>query len=398
MIVHSHLRWDFVWQRPQQLFSRFARSRDILFVEEPMFLDDVARPSLDLRSPLPGIHRAIPLLPNSYRDSETAVYMAVRTLLLDVIGATGALARRFCKPVQWFYTPMPAPTMIGSFDEVAVVYDCMNALAPVRVAQRELLQRERFLLARAQVVFADRCTLTDAKSRVHDNVHHFGSGVDAQHFSRARDPLTQLPTSLATLRSPVLGYLGVIDERLDYALIAHLAEHLPEADIAMVGPVVNVDPHELPRRSNIHYFGPQDFQALPSFLKGFDVCLMPYAMNAATEHISPTRTLEYMASGKPIVSTPVAVVSAFTPIVRVADTVHAYLTAVRDALREPNRYEAEGIDRARSASWESIAGEMTILMEEAIAIGPRRVGSDGVLGASPGTNTRPYNSRVVSPD
>lgn len=383
MIVHSHLRWDFVWQRPQQLFSRFARSREVLFVEEPMFLDDALRPSLDLSTPMPGIHRVIPRLPNSYRESETAMHMAVRTLLLDLIGSSGALAHRFRKPVQWFYTPMPAPTMIGSFDEVAVVYDCMDELAQFRFAPGELVHRERFLLARAHVVFAGGRALADAKSRFHDNVHFFGCGVDAQHFSLARDPLTQVPESLAALRAPVLGYIGVIDERLDYALIAHLAEHMPEADIAMVGPVVKVDPRDLPRRSNIHFLGQQDFQTLPSFMKGFDVCLMPFAINKATEYINPTKTLEYMAAGKPIVSTPVAdVVRNFTPIVRVADTVHAYLSEVRKALQEPNQYGAEGIERARNSSWESITGEMTMLMEEAVAAQTRRSRADEVRGAT----------------
>lgn len=374
ILVHSHLRWDFVWQRPQQLFSRFARSRDVLFVEEPQFLDDALRPSLERSEPIANLHRVIPRLPASYRDSETATHVAVRTLLLELIGATGDLAHRFEAPVQWFYTPMPAPSMIGAFNESAVVYDCMDELAQFRFAPADIIQRERYLLARADVVFAGGRSLAESKSRFHDNVHFFGCGVDAEHFSAARLDSTEVPAALAAVRRPVLGYIGVIDERLDYALIAHVAEHLPHATVAMVGPVVKVDPRDLPRRENIHWFGQQDYSTLPAFMKGFDVCLMPFALNKATQYINPTKTLEYMASGKPIVSTPVPdVVRNFTPIVEVAETARGYVRAVAEALESTDaERQALGIERARQSSWENITGEMTLLMEEAIVTRQRR--------------------------
>lgn len=369
IIVHSHLRWDFVWQRPQQLFSRFARSRDVLYVEEPQFLDDVVRPVVDRSEPQPNVHRIIPQLPSSYRDSESATLTAVRTLLLDLVGATGELAHRFDTPIQWFYTPMPAPTMLGAFGEGAVVYDCMDEWTQFRFAPAELVPRERYLLARTDVVFASGRALADAKSRLHDHVHFFGGGVDANHFAAAHDPATNVPVALAALRGPVLGYVGVMDERLDYALLAHVAEHLPDTTLAMVGPVVNVDPRALPQRENIHWFGQQSYEALPAFIKGFDVCLMPFAFNKATRYINPTTTLEYMASGKPIVSTPVAdVVRHFTPIVTVAETAGGFVRAIREALEGPDVERRQlAIERARQSSWESITDTMTMLMEEAVA-------------------------------
>lgn len=378
ILVHSHLRWDFVWQRPQQLFSRFARTRDVLFVEEPIFLDDASRPVLELLTPAPHITRAIPRLPSSYRDSESATHIAVRSLLLESITTGGPLDGRFDEPIQWFYTPMPAPTMIGAFNEVAVVYDCMDELAQFRFAPNDIVQRERFLLARADVVFAGGAKLAEAKSRFHDNVHFFGCGVDAEHFGRARDESMPMAQELEGLNRPLLGYIGVIDERLDYALIAHLAESMPEASIAMVGPVVKVDPAELPRLDNIHWFGQRRYEELPGFVRGFDVCLMPFALNKATEFINPTKTLEYMATGKPIVSTPVPdVVRNFTPIVAVADGTGAYVDSVRSALAKPDPDLRQlGIERTNRSSWENITNSMSSLMEEAIAVRDRRERAD----------------------
>ena len=384
ILVHSHLRWDFVWQRPQQLFSRFARSRDVLFVEEPIFLDDAVRPSLDITNPVARVFRAIPRLPGAYRDSEAAMHTAVRSLLLDALGNAGELAGRFDAPIQWFYTPMPAPTMIGAFNETAVVYDCMDELAQFRYAPNELVQRERFLLARADVVFAGGAALAQSKSRFHDNVHFFGCGVDAEHFGQARLESTRTHALLDDITSPILGYIGVIDERLDYVLIGKLAEAMPEATIVMVGPVVKVDPRELPRHANIRWLGQQRYEDLPTFTKKFDVCLMPFALNKATEYINPTKTLEYMATGKPIVSTPVAdVVRNFTPIVAVADSLDEYVTAVRDALETPNpEMRQRGLERTLAASWEGITTEMTRLMEEAITSRTSRDRLERVRGAT----------------
>jgi glycosyltransferase involved in cell wall biosynthesis len=382
IIVHSHLRWDFVWQRPQQLFSRFARTRDVLFVEEPIFLDDAMRPALELQAAIAGITRAIPRLPAAYRESESVTQAAVRTLLLEALNAGGALRGRFERPMHWFYTPMPAPTMIGAFNEAAVVYDCMDELAQFRFAPAEIAQRERFLLARADVVFAGGARLAESKSRFHDNVHFFGCGVDAEHFGRARDEATPIASEVRDLAGPVLGYIGVIDERLDYALLAHLADTMSDAQVVMVGPVVKVDPAELPRLPNIHWLGQRAYEDLPSFIRGFDVCLMPFALNKATEFINPTKTLEYMATGKPIVSTPVPdVVRNFTPVVAVADGTHAYVDAVRTALAGHDPVlRQRGFELTRQASWEGITESMTLLMEDAVITRERqeRVGATRV--------------------
>ena len=368
LIVHSHLRWDFVWQRPQQLLSRMAASRPVLFVEEPILLDDVRAERLEITQPSPNVYRAVPRLPAYLRDDYDRALVTIRALVQDAVAKGGPLAGLFSGAVQWFYTPMPAPAMLGAFNERGVVYDCMDELAQFRFAPPELLERERLLLENADVVFTGGHKLYRSKSRFHDNVHFFGCGVDAPHFATARAASTEVAADVASLPGPVFGYYGVIDERLDYDLIARLAEANPGASIAMVGPVVKVDPDALPKGANVHWLGQRDYKQLPAYVKGFDVCLMPFALNEATEYINPTKTLEYMAAGKPIVSTAVAdVVHNFTPVVRVARDAEEFVLAAAELAAAPDpAMIARGIEQARRASWESIVLQMQELIRDAV--------------------------------
>jgi len=369
LIVHSHLRWDFVWQRPQQLLSRFAESAPVLFVEEPLFADDVVHARLDLGTPTPNVTRAVPVLPGALRDDGDRALTEVRSLLFAALARGGPLAGRFTAPVQWFYTPMPAPTMLGAFGERAVVYDCMDELSKFRFAPRELVERERLLMSRADVVFTGGHKLWRSKSRLHDNVHFFGCGVDSAHFAKARLSDTPTPADLADVDVPVLGYYGVIDERVDYALVRALAEANPDCVVAMVGPVVKVDPRELPQAPNIRWLGQKTYAELPTYAKAFDVCLMPFALNEATEYINPTKTLEYMAAGKPIVSTPIAdVLHHFASVVAVGDTPESFVRAVRAALEAPDPARiARGIGMAKDNTWEAIVARMQGIIADALA-------------------------------
>ena len=367
VIVHSHLRWDFVWQRPQQLLSRIAATNPVLFVEEPLMLDDAASPSLKLTTPHPGVTRAVPQLPASAQyDYDDAI--AISRRLIDGLLASPEMRARFQRVIQWFYTPMPAPAMLGAFGEIAVVYDCMDELAQFRFAPSDIGLRERKLLARADVVFTGGHRLFESKSRYHSNVHFFGCGVDAQHFGLARLADTVIPEDVSHVARPILGYFGVIDERLDYELIRNLAAARPDWSVVMIGPVVKVDPRELPQATNIHWLGQRQYVDLPRYVKAFDVCLMPFALNEATEYINPTKTLEYMAAGKPIVSTPVAdVVHNFTPIVEIAADDEEFVHACSDAVARPDRATlAAGIRRAHSASWESIVQQMHEIITDAV--------------------------------
>jgi len=368
IIVHSHLRWDFVWQRPQQLLSRLARRNPVLFVEEPIYLDDIGSPRLDHSQPSPQVHRAVPMLPGALRGQYDESIVTVRELIRRAIAVDGALGGLFAKPIQWFYTPMPAPAMIGAFGERGVVYDCMDELSKFRFAPTELVDRERYLMSSADVVFAGGYKLSQSKAKYHGNVHFFGCGVDVAHFATARSADLEVPRAIASLTKPVIGYYGVIDERIDYDLLRTLAESLPEAELVMVGPVVKVDPAELPQGHNIHWLGQRQYAELPAHVKGFDVCLMPFALNEATEFINPTKTLEYMAAGKPIVSTAVSdVVHNFTPVVAVANTPAEFVSAVGTAITSPNaELIARGLEQARSNSWESIVARMERIIRDAV--------------------------------
>ena len=400
-IVHSHLRWDFVWQRPQQLFSRLAQRGPVLFVEEPIHGDEIHQPRLELSRPQEGVYRCVPFVPGALRGRFDESIAVVRDLLIRQLSADGALGGRFGKPVNWFYTPMPAPAMIGAFDERIVVYDCMDELSKFRFAPAELIDRERYLLAEADVVFTGGHKLMRSKSRFHDNVHFFGCGVDVAHFGRARSEDVGVPPDLATLDGTVLGYYGVVDERLDYDLLRTLARELPEMHIAMVGPVVKVDPLELPQAPNLHWLGQRDYADLPAYLKGFDVCLMPFALNEATEYINPTKTLEYMAGGKPIVSTAIAdVLHHFTPVVSVATSHADFVTAVRRAAFTPDETLLElGLEQASHNSWAGIVSRMEGIIGEAIraAEAPRPVGSRRSMERAVSAPAASHRTRMRAP-
>jgi glycosyltransferase involved in cell wall biosynthesis len=371
LIVQSHLRWDFVWQRPQQLMSRFARRAPVLFVEEPLHLDDVAGADLDISSPHPNVTRVVPRLGADLRGDYDRSVRAVRDAVIAEMAPGGRLAETFSNAIQWFWTPMPAPAMLGAFNETGVVYDCMDELSQFRHAPRELVDRERLLLANADIVFTGGYKLFTSKSEHHDNVHFFGCGVDVAHFGAARDENTPLPHD-SRFERPVAGYFGVIDERLDYDLIRALAERNPDIHVVMVGPTAKVDPSELPTAANIHWLGQRKYDELPGYVKSFDVCLMPFALNEATEFINPTKTLEYMAAGKPIVSTAVPdVVRNFTPVVTVARSHGEFLSGVRNAIDVPDgEMIAKGLEMAAGSSWENIVSQMRSLITASVDTPP----------------------------
>jgi glycosyltransferase involved in cell wall biosynthesis len=394
LIVHSHLRWDFVWQRPQQILSRFARNRSVLYVEEPVFADDVFTGTLDVTLVAPGVYRVVPRMPASLRESYDTAATHVRALLADLIGDGGALDGKFDDAVQWFYTPMAAPIMVGALGECAVVYDCMDELSQFRFAPPDIGARERQLMASADVVFTGGRRLYEAKARHHDNVHFFGCGVDSEHFGLARRSDTVIPSDIAELPKPLLGYFGVVDERLDYDLIARVADAFPTGSVVFVGPLAKVDPRELPRRSNIHWLGQRPYDALPEYVKGFDVCLMPFALNEATEFINPTKTLEYMAAGKPIVSTAIAdVVRNFGPIVRIAESNSDFVRHAHDALTIDGDRIAKGIALAGASSWESIVAAMDRLVASAV---PARTVPYVEVAAHSVRDHKPQSSRSVN--
>jgi glycosyltransferase involved in cell wall biosynthesis len=365
-IVHCHLRWDFVWQRPQQIFSRIAARHPVLFLEDPVFETERSiEPHLLITEPHRDVHRVVPVLSDAHAGVDAHCEI-VLPLVRHALRKHGRLAGRFKTAAQWFYSPMTAPVLLGKFAPGPKVYDCMDELANFRFAPADIAVRERFLLAHADVVFTGGHALYESKRRHHDRVSFFGCGVDFQHYSRARSATRPVAPDVAALPKPVLGYFGVIDERLDYDLIDRLA-HGTKGSIAMVGPFAKVDPAELPRRHNIHWLGQRSYAELPALVKGFDVCLMPFALNEATQFINPTKTLEYMAAGKHVVSTAVPdVVRHFSSIVAVAANAEEFCSAARQACETPRvDLIARGIERAKEHAWDTIVNAMVQQVHEA---------------------------------
>ncbi len=368
IIVHCHLGWDWVWQRPQQFISRLSARHAVLFVETLAPDPQLAAPLARFRTAdnFPNI-TILSLQFPTWRWNNGHYVDAERQRLVQEFVASRP-GNPFEHAVQWFYDPMAATAFQGHMGEILTVYDCMDELSKFRGAPPDILQREAKLLMRADVVFTGGRKLFEAKSRYHDNCHFYGCGVDEEHFGQARQNSTQIPPQLAPLSKPVLGYFGVVDERMDYELVAKLAEVNPEWSVVIVGPAVKVDAQSLPQRSNLHWLGQQAYADLPAFCKGFDVCMMPFALNEATEFINPTKALEYMATAKPIVSTAVAdVVRNFGSVVKIAQSADDFISLCRQALAAPEPETTQrGLQMVRENSWESIVSQLERHVSEAL--------------------------------
>jgi glycosyltransferase involved in cell wall biosynthesis len=363
LICLSHLRWDFVWQRPQHLMSRFARDRRVFFVEEPIWED--TEPRLEVREGKGGVTVAIPHLPHGLSPEQADAAQA--ELLREMLEQ-----HEIAEYVLWYYTPMAVPFAEG-LEPLGVVYDCMDELSLFRGAPRELLDRESKLLAAADLVFTGGQSLYEAKRERHPRVHPFPSSIEAEHFRQARAAHVKRlePADQAALPRPRMGYFGVIDERLDLDLVAAVADARPDWQIVMVGPVVKIDPESLPRRANLHYLGMKGYADLPLYLSGWDVALMPFAQNESTRFISPTKTPEYLAGGRPVVSTPIRdVVKPYgeEKMVEIADGPQEFVAAIERALSGYGEGWLDRVDEFLShGSWSRTWREMSDLIDAAVA-------------------------------
>ncbi|HZC01965.1 MAG TPA: glycosyltransferase family 1 protein, partial [Gammaproteobacteria bacterium] len=359
MICFSHLRWDFVYQRPQHLMARFARVMRVYFIEEPITDEGAQKPFLDVRNTPSGVTIAVPHLPVGL-DADASNH-AQRTLLDKL-----CLKQGIRDPILWYYTPM-AGAFSDHLRSSAVIYDCMDELSAFKFAPPALGEQERALLRRADLTFTGGYSLYETKRKQHPRVHAFPSSVDTAHFAAARGQMDE-PPDQAAIPHPRLGFFGVIDERMDIELLATVADLRPNWHFMMVGPIVKIDPAELPRRPNIHFVGGRKYEELPAYLAGWDVAIMPFALNESTRFISPTKTLEYLAGGKPVVSTPITdVVRHYGELeaVRIAKTPTELVSAVEAALAN-NRAPGAWLDTAdrmlAQTSWDATWKHMADLI------------------------------------
>lgn len=362
IIVFSHLRWNFVWQRPQQFLSRFAAMHPILFVEEPIF--DLA----EGEAPRPEIHQAqenvttlalhVPPVASQHQ-LETWRREAVRNAI-----AQQPQPQLFNDPILWYYSPMDFSWTINHFNGHTVVYDCMDELSLFHGAPKELVEEEGKLLRRADIVFVGGKNLADKKREQHNNVHFFGCGVEYQHFSQAQQQ-GDVPADIKDLPRPIIGWFGVIDERMNYELLAKMARLRPEWSFVLVGPVVKVDPASLPQAANIHWVGQREYRELPLYCRGYDVCMMPFALNESTRYINPTKALEYLATGRPVISTPVQdVVAQYQETIAIAGTAEEFIAEIESALANKSERIDRGIERAKACSWEATVAQMNQLIKD----------------------------------
>jgi beta-glucosidase/6-phospho-beta-glucosidase/beta-galactosidase/glycosyltransferase involved in cell wall biosynthesis len=375
IVVFSHLRWGFVWQRPQQFLSRFAKKHQVLFIEEPMFDRPRGTPvDLQFHRVMPNVTVACPHVDVTWNKNPKLPEKLIEWTkeAIDRMNDEG----QFERPLLWYYSPMDSAWSLGHIQNRGVVYDCMDELSQFTGAPRQLVENEARLIRHADVVFTGGYNLGEKKKKQHDNVHIFGCGVEYQHFSKAQDESTVIPPDIDFMQRPIIGWMGVVDERVDYTMVGELARARPDWSFAMVGPVVKVDPNLLPHFPNLHWLGGRDYQVLPNYVRAFDVNMMCFALNAATEFINPTKGLEYMATGKPVVSTPVKdVVNQWSDICLIAKGAEAYLEALHKALEMKDDVQqrvARGLALSKQCSWESTVAKMQALIKEAIAKPDRR--------------------------
>lgn len=376
LFCFSHLRWNFVFQRPQHLLVRAAQSRQVIYFEEPAF-EAVEQPFLRIASIQPGLRVVTPVLP---QGTSAAAALRIQRRQVDELASAMPSAGR----LLWYYTPMALRFSRHLAHELCV-YDCMDQLSAFQGAPRGLSDLEGELFRQADIVFTGGQSLYEDKRGRHPAVHLFPSSIDTGHFSRARHKLAD-PADQQAIGYPRVGFFGVIDERMDIELVARMAQALPHVHFVMLGPTAKIDPTCLPKAPNLYWLGGKSYAELPAYLANWQAGWMPFALNASTRYISPTKTPEFLAAGLPVVST------------AIVDVVRSYgassLVEIADAADMPSRLAAllEGPDkgwldradrRLAETSWDRTWAEMAALIDEAREA-KRAPAAGGVLKCSIG--------------
>jgi glycosyltransferase involved in cell wall biosynthesis len=356
LVCFSHLRWNFVYQRPQHLLRRAARNYTVIFFEEPNYQpSDVAR--LDLRRSVENVTIATPIIPTEM--SGQAVIETLRSMINRLVRQPHG------RLIFWYYAPS-ALRFSGHIPPDLCVYDNMDELSAFRGAAADVVPLEAELFKRADVVFTGGQSLYEAKKHRHGNIHAIPSSIDSLHFGRARLAGTREPADQIGIPRPRLGFFGVVDERMDLGLVGRLAELRPDWHLIMVGPVVKIDEAELPRRSNVHWLGERSYADLPEYLAGWDVGIMPFAINASTRFISPTKTPEFLAAGLPVISTPITdVVHPYgdRALVEIAETASEFATCAERILKAPRKDWLARVDaHLATTSWDKTWSRMNKLV------------------------------------
>jgi glycosyltransferase involved in cell wall biosynthesis len=349
VVVFCHLRWQFVYQRPQHIISRLASDMKILFIEEPI------PHSEDNNTPgnLLVISEQLHVLQPYVKDIES---------IIDIIPD---YVKNKSIPIGWFYSASFS-SLLEQINFETIIYDCMDELSLFKGAPVHLINQEKYLMAHTDIVFTGGKSLYESKKQLHSNVYCFPSSVDEQHFAQAINGIS-VAADIAVLPKPIVGYYGVIDERIDLELLRQCAKKLPNVSFVMIGPLAKIEDADLPKENNIHYLGMKSYNELPHYLKAFDIAMMPFALNDATKYISPTKTLEYMAAGKPIISTKITdVVRDYSQSVTLIENDDDFCSAIENFLTNKDRLamETQYSKILKNTSWNSTADKMKSIIKE----------------------------------
>ncbi|MGI8637178.1 MAG: glycosyltransferase family 1 protein, partial [Segetibacter sp.] len=347
LICFSHLRWNFVYQRPQHLLSRFATMFTVYFVEEP-FHDAPGEPTLSFTPKADNLWIVTPHLPSRISQEETE---RLQKNLLDKF----LKSKNLDDLIFWYYTPM-ALAFSSHIKPALTIYDCMDELSHFKNAPARLSDFENDLFKKADVVFTGGQCLYEHKKDKHKNIYAFPSSIDKKHFEQART-VKEEPEDQKNIKGPKLGFYGVIDERFDIELVKKMAKLRPGWNFILLGPVVKINPKSLPRRPNVHLLGGKNYDELPTYVSGWDVALIPFAINESTRFISPTKTPEYLAAGVPVVSTPITdVINPYGDkgLVKIGATAEEFVAAAEDYMKmNKGSWMPEVDDFLADKSWSS---------------------------------------------
>ena len=364
VICFSHIKWNFVYQRPQHLLSMCAADKRVFFIEEPQYDDKGKSDFYEINKPEESTNLWVISL---HLSTETPGDKRNHTLqaLLD----SCMYSRKIKKYICWYYSPM-ALAYSDHLHPSLIIYDCMDELSAFKFAPRKVIEMEACLLSRADLVFTGGQSLYDAKKHLHHNIHPFPSSIDKTHFSAARRPGRD-PEDQSSIPHPRFGFYGVIDERFHISLIDELSFLRPDWHFVLIGPVVKIASSSLPQKENIHYLGCKDYKDLPAYLSGWDVAILPFALNESTKYISPTKTPEYLAAGKPVIST--SITDVVTPygkqgLVNIADTAEEFINAAEKIFTKESKEEwREKVDQfLANISWHKTWCMMAALIDEAL--------------------------------
>jgi len=361
LICFSHLRWGFVFQRPNHLLSRFSKHQRVFFIEEPVFHD--GEDKLHIENFNENLYVVTPHIKHGL--SENDVHARQRKFINSLF--SNMQVNRY---LSWYYTPMALPFTEHLTPEL-VVYDCMDELSAFKFAPPELTIKEKELFKKADIVFTGGHSIYESKKNAHHNIYPFPSSIDKHHFGIARNTKND-PADQAHIPHPRFGFFGVVDERFDIELLDGVAKARPDWHFVILGPVVKIDPATLPKYDNVHYLGGKKYEELPSYIAGWDIATIPFAMNESTKFISPTKTPEYLAAGKPVISTPIKdVVSPYgdNKLVHIVNNAEEFIKAAELELKKKRKAQwLKKVDEFLAFnSWDRTWSQMVRNIEDTLA-------------------------------